>query len=93
MGHIYNVDNGRIIEMVAIGQLEYDRLNYEQKHDPNKVYFIPNNVQIVGTISKEVTMFPKTCHRCGAPLHNEKCEYCGTEYGHIYTIHKEKQDV
>ena len=20
------------------------------------------------------------CINCGAPLHNEKCEYCGTEY-------------
>ena len=26
-------------------------------------------------------LYPKTCHRCGAPLVGHKCEYCGTEYG------------
>lgn len=26
-------------------------------------------------------MICKTCIRCGAPLANSKCEYCGTEYG------------
>ena len=23
----------------------------------------------------------KICVNCGAPLHSNKCEYCGTEYG------------
>lgn len=23
---------------------------------------------------------PHTCPQCGAPLHNGKCDYCGTEY-------------
>ena len=23
---------------------------------------------------------PTTCKNCGAPLHDGKCEYCGTEY-------------
>ena len=23
---------------------------------------------------------PKTCSHCGAPLHSNKCEYCGVEY-------------
>lgn len=23
---------------------------------------------------------PHTCKQCGAPLHNGKCDYCGTEY-------------
>lgn len=22
----------------------------------------------------------QTCEKCGAPLRNNKCEYCGTEY-------------
>jgi len=22
----------------------------------------------------------RTCQKCGAPLRNNKCEYCGTEY-------------
>ena len=22
----------------------------------------------------------QTCQKCGAPLRNNKCEYCGTEY-------------
>lgn len=23
---------------------------------------------------------PRVCSQCGAPLHDGKCEYCGTEY-------------
>ena len=23
---------------------------------------------------------PRNCQNCGAPLHGDKCEYCGTEY-------------
>ena len=26
------------------------------------------------------TIYPKTCQKCGAPLKDNKCEYCGTEY-------------
>lgn len=25
-------------------------------------------------------MRPKNCKNCGAPLHGDVCEYCGTEY-------------
>ena len=28
----------------------------------------------------EETITALTCEKCGAPLRNNKCEYCGTEY-------------
>ena len=30
--------------------------------------------------SHEGTVTAKTCKKCGAPLRDNKCEYCGTEY-------------
>lgn len=29
---------------------------------------------------KEDFKFDSNCKNCGAPLHSNKCEYCGTEY-------------
>ena len=28
----------------------------------------------------DATITAQTCQKCGAPLRNNKCEYCGTEY-------------
>ena len=43
------------------------------------------NTEKLITIEKEE---PKihNCKNCGAPLHNNKCEYCGTEYGNHQKI-------
>ena len=30
-------------------------------------------------------MYPTNCSNCGAPLHNGKCEYCGTE---VFSVEK-----
>lgn len=33
------------------------------------------------------------CKNCGAPLHNYKCDYCGTEYEYIQEINDFKQVI
>ena len=32
------------------------------------------------TISSVRGMKPLICTQCGAPLHSERCEFCGTQY-------------
>jgi len=31
-------------------------------------------------VKNEEKIVAKTCKNCGAPLREDKCEYCGTEY-------------
>ena len=34
----------------------------------------------------------QTCEKCGAPLRNNKCEYCGTVYGPVAELTKKEEE-
>lgn len=51
----------------------------------NKVYIYTANsewTEVADTEDDEKSSYilPKICSRCGAPLKNHICEYCGTKY-------------
>lgn len=38
---------------------------------------------VSGAIVETAKPIRTNCNNCGAPLNNGKCEYCGTDYGHM----------
>lgn len=65
------------IQNPCVGELVYIQ-------DTQELYVYGANgwAQITcGTEEKMNESFrPRVCERCGAPMHSNKCEYCGTEY-------------
>ena len=78
---------------------KYDELPDPTKHKTGDIAIVEDTEYILygskweefGKTSYEVNVqpakikYPSNCKNCGAVLHSEICEYCGTEYGEADT--------
>ena len=77
--HIKAINHVDISKNLFSGEIVYDT-------DLHRYFAVDNNCNLIyiGDDVKENSnprsKRPKICSCCGAPLHSDKCEYCGVKY-------------
>ena len=72
-----NPTNHKTGDIAIVGDIEYLLYNSKWEEFGKTSYEV--NVQLAKI------KYPSNCKNCGAVLHSEICEYCGTEYGEADT--------